>query len=291
MKKKVLASIIHQLRLPNGLRLWAVLGMLLLLAKPVWATGVDNVAAADLSSALNPDGTVRAGVRGSFDASGFALGTTPDGRPTFRPAVGKQVLGTQGAGDANWSDGFGANGIDNPIAALAIDGNGNLYAGGGFTMAGCIPANRVAKWNGTAWSALGTGANSSVFTVVASNSGLYAGGAFTAVGDGSKFMAHMGYYSFTPITATTTARPAINISLYPNPARTSVAVQVPAIAGASRATLTLLDALGRPVRTQRLTLPAVGTTTEMPLAGLAPGLYQLRVQAGSQQVSRALVVE
>ena len=40
--------------------------------------------------------------------------------------------------------------------ALAVSGT-NLYAGGDFTTAGGVPANHIAKWNGSAWSALGSG--------------------------------------------------------------------------------------------------------------------------------------
>ena len=35
--------------------------------------------------------------------------------------------------------------------------NGELVVGGRFTCAGGVPANYIAKWNGTSWSALGTG--------------------------------------------------------------------------------------------------------------------------------------
>ena len=35
----------------------------------------------------------------------------------------------------------------------------NLYAGGYFTTAGGVPANYIAKWDGSAWSALGSGMN------------------------------------------------------------------------------------------------------------------------------------
>lgn len=38
------------------------------------------------------------------------------------------------------------------VWALAVDDNGNLYAGGSF-------GNYTTKWNGNAWSALGTGIN------------------------------------------------------------------------------------------------------------------------------------
>ena len=66
-------------------------------------------------------------------------------------------------------------------------GNGDLYAGGDFTQAGGLAANYVARWNGTAWSSLGTGigngANSSVYSLaVAGNGDVYVGGNFTRVG-------------------------------------------------------------------------------------------------------------
>ncbi|NNM95084.1 MAG: hypothetical protein HKL88_06435, partial [Bacteroidia bacterium] len=38
--------------------------------------------------------------------------------------------------------------------------SGNLYAGGWFDSAGGKPANDIAQWNGSAWSALGTGIHS-----------------------------------------------------------------------------------------------------------------------------------
>src|SRR4051812_44255484 len=38
-----------------------------------------------LSSALNADGTLRAGAQGSFNASQFVMHMAPNGRPTFSP--------------------------------------------------------------------------------------------------------------------------------------------------------------------------------------------------------------
>ena len=99
--------------------------------------------------------------------------------------------------------------------------------------------------------------------------------------------------SLTDPTLTATAAPAplIGFALSPNPAHTAATLRLPAVPGAATATLTLLDALGRAVRTQLVPLPAAGATAEMALAGLAPGLYRVRVQAGGQQASRALAVE
>ncbi|RZL09502.1 MAG: T9SS type A sorting domain-containing protein [Hymenobacter sp.] len=78
----------------------------------------------------------------------------------------------------------------------------------------------------------------------------------------------------------------VDLSLYPNPAHATATVRVPA--GNIPATLTLLDALGRPVRTQAA---APGTDCPLGLAGLAPGVYALRVQAGEALAVRQLVVE
>jgi hypothetical protein len=66
---------------------------------------------------------------------------------------------------------------------LALGLDGTLYAGGIFTTAGGGAANYVASWNGTAWSALGTGMNSAVYAFDIGPDGiLYAVGVFTSAG-------------------------------------------------------------------------------------------------------------
>jgi len=67
------------------------------------------------------------------------------------------------------------------------DGTGwALYVCGEFTAAGGVPANFIAKWNGTGWGPLGAGTNASTVDMAVFNNGtadgLYVGGAFTAAG-------------------------------------------------------------------------------------------------------------
>src|SRR5256885_11868144 len=71
--------------------------------------------------------------------------------------------------------------MNSNVSALAVSGS-DLYAGGEFTTAGGSAANYIAKWNGSSWSALGSGMNSNVYALAASGSDLYAGGYFTTAG-------------------------------------------------------------------------------------------------------------
>ena len=84
--------------------------------------------------------------------------------------------------DANWISMGGIPGADNVVRAAAVDGSGNLYIGGDFTAVGDVIANRIAKWNGSSWSALGSGMNDTVMALVVSGSDVYAGGGFTTAG-------------------------------------------------------------------------------------------------------------
>jgi len=67
------------------------------------------------------------------------------------------------------------------VYALAVSG-GELYAGGSFTIAGGSLVNRIAKWNGTAWTVLGSGMNNDVRALTVSGSDMYVGGYFTTAG-------------------------------------------------------------------------------------------------------------
>jgi len=61
--------------------------------------------------------------------------------------------------------------------------NGDLVVAGEFTMAGSVIVNRIARWNGTTWSPLGSGLNGFVHCLTTlPNGDLVAGGEFTTAG-------------------------------------------------------------------------------------------------------------
>ncbi|NBQ15065.1 MAG: hypothetical protein EBU31_10785, partial [Proteobacteria bacterium] len=77
----------------------------------------------------------------------------------------------------------GVAGMDGVVYALAARSNGDLFAGGLFTVAGSVRVNGVARWNGSAWLPLGSGVNASVNELaLLPNGDLVAGGAFTTAG-------------------------------------------------------------------------------------------------------------
>ncbi|MFM9958099.1 MAG: hypothetical protein ACKVZJ_08475 [Phycisphaerales bacterium] len=91
----------------------------------------------------------------------------------------------------NWNAlGTGMSG-GNVFALAAFDDDAagpnpeRLYAAGTFTSASGVTANRIARWNGTAWEPLpGGGLNGQVNTLCVYNGLLYAGGFFTQAGTG-----------------------------------------------------------------------------------------------------------
>jgi hypothetical protein len=91
--------------------------------------------------------------------------------------------------------------------------------------------------------------------------------------------------------ATAAALTAAAVTLYPNPARESFTVVVPAVAGASQVTAELRNALGQLVRQQAAGLPATGARLTVPTAALAPGVYVLRLQAGSSTITQRVVIQ
>ena len=74
------------------------------------------------------------------------------------------------------------------VRGLALASDGTLYAGGLFNSSGGVPISLVAQWDGSGWSALGSGVYGNgfngavVFALTTSGTSLFVGGAFTRAG-------------------------------------------------------------------------------------------------------------
>jgi hypothetical protein len=80
-------------------------------------------------------------------------------------------------------------GLDADVYALARSGT-NVFAAGEFMRATnsggqAVTVNRIAKWDGSSWSALGSGINNTVYALAVSGGDVYAGGRFTAASGGT----------------------------------------------------------------------------------------------------------
>jgi hypothetical protein len=91
--------------------------------------------------------------------------------------------------------------------------------------------------------------------------------------------------------ATAPSLSAAVVVVYPNPAHGRFTVLVPAVAAASQVQAQLLNTLGQVVRTQTAALPAAGTTLAVETAGLASGVYTLRLVAGASTLAKRVVIQ
>ncbi|MCU0862849.1 MAG: WD40 repeat domain-containing protein [Planctomycetes bacterium] len=104
------------------------------------------------------------------------------------------------------------------VSAIAVRSNGELIAGGNFTSAGGVAANRIARWNGSTWAPLGSGIGSGGTVRVIKempNGDLVVGGNFTSAGGiPAAGIARWNGASWSPLT--TGAQDVWAVELLPN---------------------------------------------------------------------------
>lgn len=132
---------------------------------------------------LNPDGTLNryTGFSGSLDLNGFSVRLDPDKGVVAIPVKAPASPDAQGMMTSGWSpmgSGLVESGSYGECHTIVVSGT-DVYVGGSFETAGGVPAENIAKWNGTSWSTLGGGLNgANCRVIVISGTDLYAGGGF-----------------------------------------------------------------------------------------------------------------
>ncbi len=124
--------------------------------------------------ALAVDGAGNVYAGGSFTSAG---GTGANSIAEWN-GTGWGALGT----------GMGTDGVIAPaVSAIKVDDVHHLvYAGGTFGTSGGVTTHYIAAWNGSSWSALGTGTNGYVYGLALDGSGdVYACGGYTIAGGAS----------------------------------------------------------------------------------------------------------
>ncbi|HUW63039.1 MAG TPA: carboxypeptidase regulatory-like domain-containing protein [Candidatus Bathyarchaeia archaeon] len=177
---------------------WSALGTGI--SGTVYGLALDGSGSLYAGGTFNMAGGVSAQRIAKWDGTAWsALGTGMDGEVYALAVDGSDNLyaggwfmiagGVQAKGIAKW-DGTAWSALapqnltGNSVNTVAVDMLGNVYAAGYFnsTAADGAEANNIAKWNGTVWSALGTGVSGTAVALALDQNRLFAGGYFTQAG-------------------------------------------------------------------------------------------------------------
>lgn len=118
------------------------------------------------------------------------------------PDVYRSAERTAGCGD-QWDTTFTTNGADDQVNAIVPDGTGGFYIGGEFDSVQGSPAVGIARWNGSSWTALGSGINGQINAIAVSGNDVYVGGSFNVAVTGgmARNIAKWDGSTWTPLGA------------------------------------------------------------------------------------------
>jgi trimeric autotransporter adhesin len=230
----------------------------------------------------------------------FSLITGPDGT-IFAGTQGGKVYRWDGSewvvlgGEFTIVDGESGRSVH----ALAFDGSGRLYAGGGFNTYDGQTIRRLARWDGETWAGISPGIENldgSIQSLLVHNETLYMGGQFRNAG--GRYTTALATWNIGPsgtvdiADESGTGAPSgfLLAENYPNPFNPSTTIRF-SVPEASSVTLEVFDLLGR--RISLLTdreLSAGSHQAVWDASGFASGVYLYRLTAGSKTVTGKMML-
>ncbi len=157
----------------------------ILLILAVGTSFSQNSAGEGLGSILDSEGSIKSGLNGSFNASGYDMQLDPEtGKPFFRPVANPNST-TSTIQWSKVSPGVGAMGVSNTtntqVRAILVIGT-DIYIGGQFRSILDVRCNGIARWDGTNWNPVGTGVEGYLYALEYDGTNLYAAGQFSSAG-------------------------------------------------------------------------------------------------------------
>jgi hypothetical protein len=169
----------------------------------------------NLTSFDGMDGRRVAGFNGStWFGTGTGTGNTPSLTPVAAAPIGTDSLAIAGAFTAvagvsanriavyntstsTWS--ALGDGMSSTTSAIHQAANGNIYAGGAALQSGSTTINRIARWDGTTWNAMGSGLNGGLVRTITSmpNGDIIVAGAFLTSGDNTQTLSKIARWDGT----------------------------------------------------------------------------------------------
>ncbi|QKG55582.1 T9SS type A sorting domain-containing protein [Hymenobacter sp. BRD128] len=230
-----------------------------------------------------------------------------------------QLIDVGSAGSFNWAQRAGGPG-DDYGTSLAVSSAG-VYVAGAF--GGNVPGTTTASFGSTlltsdnsldvyvakliraggfAWAQRAGGPNlDRAETLAVSGPNVYVAGNFlstvatfssqTIRNPSGSITAFLALLPDARALATPAATALASLLVAPNPAHANTRIQWAYAPGTTQASFTLTDALGRVMSAQTVALSPAGIAYELPLGGMLPGIYLLRVQVGTATAVRRLAID
>lgn len=164
--------------------------------------------------------------------------------------------------------------------------NNELYVTGIGTTTTGLAVNQIAKWNGSAWSALGGGlhGNGSTFGGLAMQSrpdGLYVGGYFNMAGNVP--VTSFAKWSTGGGTSIFEERNTDLITVFPNPANESISISIPG----GFAEVTICNTMGAQLFHNTITSGEI----KIDVSEWSKGLYLLQSSEGGNRTMKKIVIQ